>query len=83
MGPRQKGTTYLVWMTEKRRKSKADTLALLKSLLQSHLVSNALSVPGTLRVSSYLVLTMAIVIRIPEGHFVKEKMDIFYYFWKQ
>lgn len=69
-----KRTAYLVWMTEKRRKSKADTLALLKYLLQSqHVGAHSLSVPGTvpgtLHVSSHFVLMLTFIILILKEHY--------------
>lgn len=83
MDPGHEGSTYLVWITEKKRKSKVETLALLKYLLQSQHVSNGHSVPGTWQVLSYLVLTITMVILILEENFMKDRIDILYYFRKQ
>lgn len=61
-GSRPWGKLFLVWITEKKRKSKVETLTLSKYLWQSQHVSNDHSVPGTWHVLSYLVLTIKMVI---------------------
>lgn len=73
------GATYLVCVTEKRRKSQADTVALLKYLLQSQHVSNVHSVPGSVPGTLHILpsCSITIIILLLEEHFVKERTDIF------